>query len=239
MMGWQPDADRHRVLFDLIRHIGYNAVGIGDNEFVDGLRFLREMIRQHDVPVVSAGVMETAGRVPFGPAYRIVRIGTVRVGIIGIADPAAFALMKPDQRDHITIDLPGESLSLLLPEIRQKADLILVLSHGALSHNRSLARSFPDVDVIVGSYSSRPLFEPIVEGETLIVQSGNNGSHVGRLDLVVDDKNQITSYHGWLEPLLERSPDDPEVLSIVETYRETLRRDTSKEGGAGGGIDAL
>ena len=227
-MGWQPDAHRHRVLFDLIRHIGYNAVGIGDNEFVDGLRFLREMIRQYDVPVVSAGVLEAADRLPFGPAYRIVRVGTVRVGIIGIGDPAAFALMKPDQRDNITIDLPGKSLSLLLPEIRQEADLILVLSHGALSHNRSLARSFQDLDVIVGSYSGRPLFEPVIEGETLIVQSGNNGSHVGRLDLVVDDTNQITSHHGWLEPLLESSPDDPEVLSIIETYRETLRRNAEE-----------
>jgi len=224
MMGWQPNAERHRVLFDLVRHLGYDAVGIGDNDFVDGLRFLREMIREYDVPVVSAGVLEAAGRLPFGPAYRVIQIGTVRVGIIGIADPAAFTLMKPDQRSKITTDVPRESLSLFLPKIRREADLILVLSHGTLSHNRTLARRFPDVDVIVGSYSSRPLFEPVIEGETLIVQSGNNGSHVGRLDLIVDDSNQITSYHGWLEPLLESLPDDPEVLGIVEAYRETLRR---------------
>lgn len=222
MMGWRPDTVRHRALFRMMDYLSYDAVAIGDNDLVDGIPFLRSAIDEYGIPVVSANLSEIASDTPIGPGYRVLNRGGTRIGIIGIGDPVAFALMKPNQKSAVGIGETVAALELLLPAVRETANLIVVLSHASQSHNRSIARRFPSIDVLVGSFSGRPLFEPLLEKGVLLVQAGNNGARVGRLDLELDQNREIVSYRGWLEPLLESMADDQIVLSMLEDYRNEL-----------------
>ena len=222
MMGWSPDTVKHRALFRMMEYLAYDAVGIGDNDLVDGIPFLRNAMDEYGIPVVSANLSDTAADTPLGPGYRVLNRGETRIGIIGVGDPAAFALMKPNRKSAVGIGATIEALDRLLPDVREVSDLIVVLSHASQSHNRTIARRFPSIDVLVGSFSGRPLFEPLLENGVLLVQAGNNGARVGRLDLELDNNHEIVSYRGWLEPLLESMADDQIVLSMLEDYRNEL-----------------
>ena len=222
LLGWQPDRMRHRLLLEMVNEIGYDALGIGDNDLVDGVPFLQEEAGRLSLPFLSASISDSETKSPLGLNYRVVSTGRVDVGIIAVADPAAFVLMKPEQRTRVAVRPGHEVLSQLLPEVQGQVDLVVVLSHASLSQNRSLARVFPSVDVIVGSYSGRPMPEPVTEDGVIIVQAGKNGAHMGRLDLYLDKDNSIKEYRGWLEPLLESVPDDAIIAGMVAEYRQEL-----------------
>src|SRR5690606_20893494 len=60
-------------------------------------------------------------------------------------------------------------------------------------------------------------YEPIVRGDTWIVEAGAFASFVGVLDITVDDENKIVDRHWRLIELRpELFPEDPEVKRIVE-----------------------
>lgn len=233
MLGWRPDPIRHRALLEVIRYLEYDAVGIGDNEFIDGAPFLASVIRTHDLPAVTANihVPDIQEWEQITSPYRIIRVGDLRVGVIGLGAPEAFKLMGPGRQRSLRIDPPDEMLRRMLPDIRKQADLIFVLSHAGIDADRDLARAVPGIDVIVGSYSRRPLFEPVLEKATLIVQAGKNGAHVGRLNLVLDSRKRIVEYNGRLDPLYEDIPDDPDVRRMIDDYQDRLQQEVERTDG--------
>lgn len=220
--GWRPDLRRHQALFDVIRHLGYDAVGVGDSEFVDGIDAFVTALRIHDLPAVSANLRVSS--VPewerLSPPYRIVRAGDLRVGVIGVASASAFDLMLPAHRAALQIDDAETALRRVLPFVKKQADLILVLSHAGLDTDRTLARRVSGIDVIVGSHSQNALHEPVLEGRTLIVQAGSNGSYVGHLHLVLDDDRRIAEYGNRLIALTPDIPDDATVRRRLDVYHE-------------------
>lgn len=226
MLGWRPDTTRHDALFTVISALGYDATGIGDNEFVEGAPFLASAVRLRRLPAVNANVR--APEIPdwdqIVPPYRIIRRGHMRIGIIGLADPASYALLGPEQRRRIHVAAPDTILSPLIQDIRKQADLMVVLSHAGFTANRELARLVPEIDLIIGSHGDRPIFSPFEEGRTLIVQAGRDGAFVGRLTLVLDRRNRIVEYQGLFDPVREDIPEDPGVRRILDDYQATLTR---------------
>jgi hypothetical protein len=210
-----------------LRRLGYDALGVGDNELVDGPDFLVEQLR--DLPAVSASVRLT----PYGadalwPSYRIVEKDGLRIAVIGLVTPESFRFMAPAYEKATQIQPMEETLRVLLPEARARADIIVALSHAMPDQHRDLARRFPDIDVIVGSHGSIVLEQPVREGNTVIVHPGRDGAYVGKLTLTLDRKKRIRDYSGRLIPLTETVSPDTEISRMVEAYHETLRRDAQR-----------
>ena len=66
----------------------------------------------------------------------------------------------------------------------------------------SLATAVPGIDVIVGGNSRKAFEQPEIVGNTLVVQAGDYGRYVGRLDLTIDDETDIiTEYTYKLIPV--------------------------------------
>ena len=71
-------------------------------------------------------------------------------------------------------------------ELEGKADLVIPLTHLGVEHDVELARAHPEVPLIVGGHSHTFLREPVIEGETRIVQAGSKAGAVGRVDFWID-----------------------------------------------------
>jgi hypothetical protein len=223
LLGWNPEIRRSRTLLDAFQRLQYDAVGVGDNEFVEGAAFFAEAVRGRGLPVVSSNVEAS---VPdwrrVCPPYRIVRKGKLRIGVVGLASPPSFRLLTPARLGELAVGDPEETLRRLLPGVRKQADLIVVLSHADMDWNRGLARRFPDIGVIVGSHSQTRLQAPVREGNTLIVQAGYNGAYVGQLVLTLDRTHRIKEHTGRLIPLGDPIPDDPDMRRLLSDYSGAL-----------------
>jgi len=221
LLGWRPDVRRHETLLDGIRQIGYDVIGLGDNDFVDGAPFLSDAIRMRKLPVVAANIAMTANSGEIAPPYRIVKKGGLRIGVIGLVSVESFRTMPPSRMKEIAPTDPAETLRRLLPDVRKKSDIVILLSHGGVMRDRELARQFPGIAVIVGSHDRHILHTPIREGETLIVQAGPNGAYTGELILEIDRNKRIRDYRGRLIPIDEHITPDLALQRRIDAYYET------------------
>jgi 5'-nucleotidase len=76
---------------------------------------------------------------------------------------------------------------------RQGAEVVVALTHIGYQKDIEIAEKVPGIDVIFGGHSHEYLTEPVVIGETVVVNGGEKGIFLVRLDLAIDA-------HGNLEP---------------------------------------
>jgi 2',3'-cyclic-nucleotide 2'-phosphodiesterase (5'-nucleotidase family) len=108
--------------------------------------------------------------------YRSVRVGTLRVAIIGLT--AEDTDRQPE--DYLIIPA-NEALSGLLPDIADDHDLIVLLSSGSTTQATQIAERFPEIDLIIGADPKRNSVPAFLANNAIVVQSGNRGMSLGFL----------------------------------------------------------
>jgi 5'-nucleotidase len=152
----------------------------------------------------------------------------VKVGMIGLTS------MKPEIRgwdDVADLDFiePVEALNALLPEVSEKSDVNIVLSHAGNPEDHKLAQ-VPGVSAVIGADTHKVIETPEYEfnGEVMvpITQAGGEQEHyLGRLNLtfeVVDAKMTLVESDGFLYDVTN-VPADPEIQAIIDDYRADLK----------------
>jgi 5'-nucleotidase/UDP-sugar diphosphatase len=104
-----------------------------------------------------------------------------------------------------------------LPELRKKADLIVVLSHLGLSGDMKLAQKVRGIDVIIGGHTHTKLLQPVTVGATIIAQAWEHGKALGVLDLTVKD-GKVIKFHGYLQEIRPTGNADQKIENLVAKY---------------------
>src|SRR5690606_26121147 len=123
----------------------------------------------------------------------------------------------------------AEVLQPLIDELRQRVDVVVVATHIGLPKAIHLADTLRGVDVVLSADTHERTYEPIVRGDTWVVEAGAFGSFVGVLDLTVDGEGRVVD-KGWrlIELRPELFPENPEVKQVVERalapHRERMNR---------------
>lgn len=174
------------VNIELLNAAGYAAVTLGNNE---GLTYSREELvsayQGHaKFPVICANMLDlNTGERPewLLPSYIMVKNG-IRIGVT--AATAAFAdfycLLGWEATD------PFEALRQQVTELREQADVVIVMSHLGLPSDERIAAEIPGVDLILGAHTHHLLLEPLVRGTTTICAAGKFGEYLGRVELDLD-----------------------------------------------------
>jgi len=98
---------------------------------------------------------------------------------------------------------------------KEKADLIVLISHLGFPHDMKLLSEVQGIDVCLSAHTHDRLHEPVQQGGTIIIQSGCHGSFLGRLDLEVEN-GKINSYRHQLIEVEASIKPDQEVNDLVE-----------------------
>lgn len=211
----------------LLNIMGLDALVVGNHEFDFGAGILAKRISEARFPVLGANVEGLDALKP----YVIREVGGVRVAILGVVTEDTPFATHPKNVAGLTFRPVGETVSRYLPELRSKADFIVVLSHLGYAADRALAGRTPGIDVIIGGHSHTRVDVPSRVGNTVVVQAWEHGKALGVLDVTLEGRN-VSAIEGRLE---EIRPDlgepDPAVLSLVRKYREEA--DAVLEGRAG------
>jgi len=119
-----------------------------------------------------------------------------------------------------------------VPLLRREADIVVALTHIGLEQDKKLAAEVPQIDIIIGGHSHNQLDTPLRipesdgKGEVIVVQAGDYGRFLGRLDIQLQ-KNEESQYHitkveGQLLPIDNRIKEDMGINKLLKRYSEPL-----------------
>ena len=94
--------------------------------------------------------------------------------------------------------------------------------------DRQLAASVSGIHLIVGGHTHTTLAQPEFSGATAIVQTGEFGNNLGRVDLEFDPTSgDARLRHYQLIPCTDKIPPDPTVsgmLELIQFEAEIIRK---------------
>jgi len=137
---------------------------------------------------------KTTGQRLFSPSVVIEKQG-VRVAFVGVTDLKASERHSPFEYEGLDTSRI-EGLREFVGELRTKerADLVVGLTHTGITVTRHLAKQVPGFDVILSGHTHERTLEPILEGKVIIVESAAMASFLGRLDVTLGADGRVTDH---------------------------------------------
>lgn len=203
-------------MIPVIRHLGLDAM-TAHWDFAYGPARLKEIASEIGYPVLANNVYEdSTDRLFFEPTL-IKEISGLRIGVIGIAATIVDKVMPRHFSEGIHLTLGKEELPGIIDHLRQdeKVDVVVVLSHLGFPQEVQMAKVVNGIDVLLSGHTHNRIYQPVVENNTLIIQSGSHGTFLGRLDLEVDGRRVVNYSHQLMEAKESLEP-DREVQTLVQ-----------------------
>lgn len=207
-----------QVIVESMSAMGYDAMTVGQSDLRFGLDVLLQRADEANFPLLSCNLVDRANGQRLLDPYVVLERDGIRIGILGVTDPEAATISMVS--DQVAVIDPVEAVREYLPALREKSDVVIVLSHLGVEEDGRLARVFPAIDIIVGGRSRSLLTEPEIEGNVVIVQAGHSGEWLGRLDVTLDLTGHIIEPRVQIFPLDPEIADDPELAALVDSYRQ-------------------
>jgi 2',3'-cyclic-nucleotide 2'-phosphodiesterase (5'-nucleotidase family) len=210
-----------RSVFEGMNLMRYDAMNVAEREIRYASEFIDSLRDDANFPLISANVI--LGDELYGEPYTILQVGNLDVGILGLM------YTLPD-RAHLRTTLfdiedPFEKAKQMIPELRSKCDILIVLAHMTDKERWDLLDRTSGIDVLIQGKRPRGLDQPIeVQGsKTLIVASGTRGEKLGILRLELSPEKEIINYTGELVALSDEIPSDSTLQAVVDTYQQKLK----------------
>jgi len=206
--------------------MGVDAAVMGNHELDFGQDHFRDLLKEARFPVLAANLRAEPGSLPVRESVVLQPHGGPRVAVLGLVTDELTTTTHPRNTAGVTVDDPVATAQRLVPALEAEADLVVVLSHLGIAADRQLAREVPGVDVIVGGHNHNLYATPVLESGVPILQAGDRGTHLGRLDLRVrDGRAEVLSYR--LVPIDAGVAEDPEIAEQARALAARLEAEVS------------
>ena len=214
-----------RIIVDAMNAMAYDAMTVGLMDLLKGVDVLLQRAQQAKFAVVSCNIVNIESEEPILEPYAIIEREGIRFGIIGVSEPDVIRVPSEGVASIKVLD-PVPTVQRYLPEVRQRSDLVILLSHLGFAEDKAIASAVPGIDVIVGGRSRKRMSTPERVGETIIVQMGYDGEDMGKLDVTFAAGHQILSLsldNMYMGPGVA---DDAELSALVRAYRQKFATPT-------------
>ena len=208
---------------DMMSKLGYDVVTPGPSEMTLGLDKQRALYaRAPQIKVVSANIVDKKTQKPVWDDFAIVEKGGVKFAVTGVTD-ASFYKLKATQgqikSDDFDFKDPKASLQRVIPQMRQQADVVVVLLHSGSGDAKHMMEGISGADAVIVGHLPEYKFLPEVVGGTPLVQTGARGQYMGRLELNING-NKVVGHSGAAQAWGETVAVDPEMDGIVKTFNK-------------------
>jgi 2',3'-cyclic-nucleotide 2'-phosphodiesterase (5'-nucleotidase family) len=109
--------------------------------------------------------------------------------------------------------------------VHEKADIIVLVSHLGFAQDMKLLSEVHGIDICLSGHTHNRLYKPVLNGKTIIIQSGCHGSFLGRLDLEINGRQIVDFHHHLIEVEAAIQPDpitDELVKQSLVPYKNDL-----------------
>lgn len=219
--------DKGKNIAKLMPCIKYDAVALGNHEFDNGLKILKQNIKLSDTQFLSANVHFKDRYLNKAVKPYITKdFDGENFLIIGITTPEVKSLSSTNE---ITVTEPIDEIKKIISQV--KYDKLIVISHCGYDKDKEIANSIPQIDLILGGHNHYFFEKPKYTDKTPIIEDGEFGVRIGvitfdkvikkytpqninndiKQDLIV--KNKISKIDNRNKKVTEK---------IIGTSRETL-----------------
>lgn len=221
---WEP---RALFLMETMKELGYDAATIGEPEMRFGGEMLRAVLAEPPVPVVSANLLDEETGKPLLPPSVVVQRDGVRIGITAVTgeNPERFA------EAGIRIEDPAESLRRVIPELRRKSDLVILMARLGLSESKDLVKKIPEqVDIVVvgAARHARGVVFPEAGGAVYLI-ADSRGQSIARAQVDLAEPGSHATIVGDDIMLNRTVKDDPEAAEMVDEFNSNLNAAMAKD----------
>lgn len=175
--------EKAHLMIESLNLIGYDAMGIGDDDLTLGKEFLLEISKKANFPFLSSNLLdEVSGKVLFQSSL-IKEINGLRIGIFSLLSPDFFSGPSDSRKKGLTLKSPVETAQAIVKELKLQADQIILLSHLGYAKDIELAQTLQGINIIIGGHNGINLISPPVNKNTIILQNASRGMFGARIDL--------------------------------------------------------
>lgn len=221
--------DTAELQFQMMERMGYDALNLGGPEFNFGKEFLEQKRPHLSFPYIASNLLYGGSRLPWTREYLLKEVGGIKIAVLGVLDPDDLAQL-PDREQVKGLEAmpPEAALRRLLPEVRGKADLVILLSQFDTEKTLALVKGVKGVDVAISSGSDDLFFPTAPENEkTLLLQTGSKGKVLGLLKISLDEKPTLQVIERRYVPLNNSVQGNAEIEGLVEKLKKA--RETKKQ----------
>jgi 2',3'-cyclic-nucleotide 2'-phosphodiesterase (5'-nucleotidase family) len=211
-----PKPVTNMMAVELMSLLNYDAAGVGDQEFVEGISFLKNMWYQYPMTLLSANIKILQPEGLSFKRYHIITRSEYNIGIVSVLPPAAFEFIPRPDLQILPVD---EILSTVLDNLLPRCDIIVLLFHGGFKEALEVVQRFPQFQVILAGHSQEKAVKKF-PGQ-IIVQSGYDGEYLGFLELKMEG-NKIEFDHKFL-PVTDLFNPRPQFLEKLQQYHRILK----------------
>src|SRR5699024_2011139 len=162
---------------ELMNDVGYDFATLGNIEGItlahDALYHLYDDARFH---VVCANLQSMTTDDPgwLQPTVQIKSVHDFNISVIGLTVPFNAFYHLRDWH----VESPYQTLEKYIEQVKQSADIIILISHLGLSEDQEIARRFNDIDVIIGGHTHHLLRTGEEINNTIITAAGKQCAFV-------------------------------------------------------------
>lgn len=206
--------------FFALADMGYIAYNVGQHDLQLGITYLKSLSEQNKLPLLSANLYRGTSQVflPYLLHTAELSKDVMTIAIVGLISPkhAIYA-----QNLNLKIVDPKEVLKPLIPELIEKADVIVCLFNGTTAEAATLRSSFPMLDVVVLSNEKNDK-TPSSSIAPPLVNIGTKGKAVHSIKINKDIAGKLIVKKAQRHLLHEKILDSPRMIQLLELYQEML-----------------
>ena len=197
-------SEKAQLMIESFNLMGYDAIGIGDDDLTLGKEFLLEISKKANFPFLSSNLFDEASGKNLFQLSLVKEVHGLRIGIFSLLSPDLFPNISDPRRKGLNIRPPIETAQTMGKELKSKTDLIILLSHLGYAKDIELAQSVQGINIIVGGHTGINLVYPLVIKNTIILETASRGMFGARLDLLFHN-NEPVFYNSATEVSLENN----------------------------------
>lgn len=165
----------------------YDAMALGNHDLYWGADRLAALSAAADFSVLCANLRATAGIAPSFAPYTVRHVSGLDVLIIGLITAEYLPCVDYPWLRYVQ---PERACEAVLQEVGGDFDLVVAVGHLSIDRAKKIVVAFPEIDLFITGHSHEMTPEPIIVGETRIVQAGEFGEYLGRLRLEFDPESK-------------------------------------------------
>jgi len=206
---------------DALRTMQYDAIGLGPHDLQMPVDVLLSNAGNPENPLTAANVGLLGFDTGLPSRYRVVEAGGIKIGIVAVLGDK---FRQGVNNAEIVFKPAAEALAEVLPELKEQAQLLVLLSHGTVEESAALAKQFPQFDVVAtaGGASLPPAEPGKVEGSSSwLVEVGQKGMYAGVVGYYGDD---LKTRRFQRVPIDARFKDSQPIYQQQLAYQDQLKQ---------------
>ena len=225
---------RGRIGSDLIRALDYQVWVPGNHDLDFGVWRLHELTQSVADRVLCANLslQVDADRVRFA-AWRLFTPAGARVAVIGATAWRLDDWLWGRALRGFEVESAAAALERVMPQVlRQHPDVIVLAIHQGwipkdprhINEIPDILRKFPEIDLILGGHTHRPIQGMRLGEKTWYVQAGSHGAWLGAVQVTADTrKHRVVNITSELVAAGPDIPVDPDIRAVAQGCMERTR----------------